>query len=192
MYQMELHKGAQLMYLQKIRINSPFVNAHAVPRAPVMRSALFEVQEMNRDTRLSDVLHVLLHLGQVEEPVTSEVLARSMGTNPAVLRRTMAGLRKAGHVQSGKGHGGGWQLARPLRQISLLAVYEALGRPNLFAIGNRSDHPDCVVERNVNAAMADTMARAEALFVERFGKVTLDTLAPRKPQPLSVHCRKTV
>jgi DNA-binding IscR family transcriptional regulator len=147
---------------------------------------------MNRDTRLSDVLHVLLHLGQVKEPVTSEVLARSMGTNPAVFRRTMAGLRKAGHVQSGKGHGGGWRLARPLHQISLLAVYEALGRPNLFAIGNRSDHPRCLVESNVNAAMADTLARAEALFVERFRKVTLDTLAPAKPQPLSVHRRKIV
>ena len=46
---------------------------------------------MNRDTRLSDVLHVLLHLGQVEEPVTSEVLARSMGTNPAVFRRPWRG-----------------------------------------------------------------------------------------------------
>ena len=148
---------------------------------------------MNRDTRLSDVLHVLLHLGQVEEPVTvTRFWRESMGTNPAVFRRTMAGLRKAGHVQSGKGHGGGWQLARPLRQISLLAVYEALGRPNLFAIGNRSDHPDCLVERNVNAAMADTMARAEALFVKQFGEVTLDTLAPGKPQPLSVHCRKNV
>jgi Rrf2 family protein len=147
---------------------------------------------MNRDTRLSDVLHVLLHLGQVEEPVTSEVLARSMGTNPAVLRRTMAGLREAGHVQSGKGHGGGWKLARPLREISLLAVYEALGRPNLFAIGNRSDHPDCLVERNVNTAMADSMARAEALLVERFREVTLDTLAPGKPQPPAMHCRKTV
>jgi Rrf2 family protein len=158
----------------------------------VTRREIYEVWEMNRDTRLSDVLHVLLHLGQVEEPVTSEVLARSMGTNPAVFRRTMAGLRKAGHVRSGKGHGGGWQLARPLDQISLLAVYEALGRPNLFAIGNRSDHPHCLVERNVNAAMADTMARAEALFVARFGEVTLDTLAPGKPEPLSAPCRKTV
>jgi DNA-binding IscR family transcriptional regulator len=147
---------------------------------------------MNRDTRLSDVLHVLLHLGQIREPVTSEVLAKSMGTNPAVFRRTMAGLREAGHVQSGKGPGGGWQLARPLSRISLLAVYEALGRPNLFAIGNRSDHPDCLVEKSVNAAMADTMARAEALFVERFGMVTLDMLVPRKPGPLSVHRRKTV
>lgn len=146
---------------------------------------------MNRDTRLSDVLHVLLHLDKVEDPVTPEVLARSMGTNPAVFRRTMAGLRKAGHVRSGKGHGGGWQLARPLHEISLLAVYDALGRPNLFAIGNRSDHPDCLVERSVNALMADAMAQAEAVLVKRFGEVTLDTLAPESPEPLSAHGRNT-
>ncbi|MGV1964166.1 Rrf2 family transcriptional regulator [Agrobacterium sp. 22-222-1] len=146
---------------------------------------------MNRDTRLSDVLHVLLHLGHAEEPVTSEVLAKSMGTNPAVFRRTMAGLRKAGHVRSGKGHGGGWQLARPLHQISLFSVYEALDRPNLFAIGNRSDHPDCLIERSVNVAMAETMARAEALFVDRFREITLDMLAPGQPEPLSVHCGTT-
>ena len=146
---------------------------------------------MNRDTRLSDVLHVLLHLGQVDEPVTSEVLARSMGTNPAVFRRTMAGLRKAGYVHSGKGHGGGWQLARPLQQISLLAVYDALGRPNLFAIGNRDRHPDCKVEKNVNAVMADTLEQAEALLIRRFGEVTLDTLMPKRPESMAVHCRKT-
>lgn len=136
---------------------------------------------MNKDTRLSDVLHVLLHMGQVDEPLTSEVLAKSMGTNPAVFRRTMAGLREAGYVKSGKGHGGGWQLARPLSEISLLAVYDALRRPNLFAIGNRSRHPDCQVERNVNAVMADTMQQAETLFIERFGEVTLDTLVPARP-----------
>ena len=135
---------------------------------------------MNRDTRLSDVLHVLLHMGQVDEPLTSEVLARSMGTNPAVFRRTMAGLREAGHVTSGKGHGGGWQLARPLDAITLLDVYEALGRPTLFAMGNRSENPDCLVQKKVNTALSDTMAQAEALFMERFGQVTLDQLAPEQ------------
>jgi DNA-binding IscR family transcriptional regulator len=142
---------------------------------------------MNRDTRLSDVLHVLLHLDQVDEPLTSEVLARSMGTNPAVFRRTMAGLRDAGFVRSGKGHGGGWQLARPLGEITLLAVYDALGRPNLFAIGNRSHHPDCLVEKNVNGIMADTMAEAEALFINRFSEITLDEIAPRRPVSVMVH-----
>ena len=137
---------------------------------------------MNKDTRLSDVLHVLLHLGQVDKPLTSAVLAKSMGTNPAVFRRTMAGLREAGHVKSGKGHGGGWQLARPLHQITLLAVYEALGRPTLFAIGNRSEHPDCKVQERVNAALSDTMEQAESLFLAQFAEVTLDQLMPERPQ----------
>jgi DNA-binding IscR family transcriptional regulator len=142
---------------------------------------------MNRDTRLSGVLHVLLHLGQVSAPLTSEVLATSMGTNPAVFRRTMAGLRKAGHVHSGKGHGGGWMLARPLGEITLLDVYLALGRPTLFAFGNRSANPECKVERAVNDALGDTMAEAEALFVERFGAITLDQLMPAQKSTLAVH-----
>ena len=144
---------------------------------------------MNKDTRLSDVLHVLLHMAEVERPLTSDVLAKSMRTNPAVFRRTMAGLRKAGHVRSGKGHGGGWQLARPLKEITLLAVYEALDRPTLFAIGSRTDHPRCVIEKNVNAALSDTMAKAEYLLIERFGQVTLDQLAPKQSETPTQHCR---
>ncbi|KQU94144.1 Rrf2 family transcriptional regulator [Devosia sp. Root105] len=142
---------------------------------------------MNKDTRLSGVLHVLLHLGQVSVPLTSEVLATTMGTNPAIFRRTMAGLREAGHVHSGKGHGGGWLLARPLREITLLDVYLALGRPTLFAFGNRSDNPGCKVEQAVNDALGDTMAEAEALFVERFGAITLDQLMPSRASVLAVH-----
>lgn len=134
---------------------------------------------MNKDTRLSDVLHVLLHLGHAKEPITSEVLARSMGTNPAVFRRTMAGLRAAGYVSAEKGHGGGWLLARPLHEISLLDVYVALGRPTLFAFGNRESHPGCQVQERVNAVLADTMAQAEALFVQRFADVSLAALAPK-------------
>jgi DNA-binding IscR family transcriptional regulator len=131
---------------------------------------------MNKDTRLSDVLHVLLHLEHAKEPVTSEVLAQNMGTNPAVFRRTMAGLRQAGYVMSGKGHGGGWRLARPLVQLSLADIYHALGRLGLFAIGSRSQHPDCKIEQKVNQALNDSLQQAEALLIQRFGEVTLDQL----------------
>lgn len=143
---------------------------------------------MNKDTRLSDVLHVLLHMAQVEEPLTSEILAKSMGTNPAVFRRTMAGLRRAGHVKSGKGHGGGWQLARPLEQITLLAVYEALERPTLFAIGARNRQPDCMIQKNVNAILADTILCAESLLLHSFGQVTLDQLMPSTQKAASAKC----
>ena len=142
---------------------------------------------MQKDTRLSDVLHVLLHMSQTEAPLTSEVLARSMGTNPAVFRRTMAGLREAGVVRSEKGHGGGWRLARPLCEITLLSVYEALGHPTLFAFGNRSRHAECLVEQGVNAVMETTMTEATALFARRFGEITLDQIAPDAPVSLAVH-----
>ncbi len=145
---------------------------------------------MNKDTRLSDVVHVLLHMGRVDKPLTSEALAKSMRTNPAVFRRTMAGLREAGYVRSGKGHGGGWVLDRALEQISLLDVYVALGRPGLFAFGSRAVHPDCKVEKNVNAAVSDVMMQAELLFERRFGEITLDMLVPHECADAAAHCEK--
>ena len=62
---------------------------------------------MKRDSKLSGVLHALLHMAEMEGPVTSESLAMAMQTHPVVVRRVMAGLREAGFVSSAKGHGGG-------------------------------------------------------------------------------------
>ena len=51
---------------------------------------------MRRDSRLSGILHVLLHMAEDGGPVTSEDLAKAMDTNPVVIRRIMAGLRESG------------------------------------------------------------------------------------------------
>jgi DNA-binding IscR family transcriptional regulator len=132
---------------------------------------------MKRDSRLSGVLHVLLHMPLLDAPVTSEVLAKVMGTNPVVIRRLMAGLRACGYVRSEKGHGGGWTLARGLADITLRDVYDALGRPSLFAMGNRTEAPGCLVEQAVNAALETTFQEAEALLLSRLGEVTLASLS---------------
>ncbi|MDP3409940.1 Rrf2 family transcriptional regulator [Bosea sp. (in: a-proteobacteria)] len=132
---------------------------------------------MKSDSRLSGVLHVLLHMAQSSGPVTSETLARAMRTNPVVVRRVMAGLRERGYVRSGKGHGGGWTLARDLAEISLRDVHEALGDPTLLAIGHRSDEPGCLVEQAVNAALADSFREAEAFLLARLGAITLQMLS---------------
>jgi len=132
---------------------------------------------MKRDGRLSGVLHVLLHMAEVQGPVTSQGMAKAMQTNPVVIRRIMAGLRDAGFVHSEKGHGGGWTIAIDLASITLRDVYFALGAPELFAMGNRTDAPDCLVEQAVNAALDDAFCKAEALLLERFGAVTLARLS---------------
>lgn len=132
---------------------------------------------MKRDGRLSGVLHVLLHMAESDGPVTSEVLAKAMGTNPVVVRRTMAGLRRQGYVRSEKGHGGGWSLARDLADISLRDVYVALGEPEFFAVGNRTENPSCRVEQAVNAALDKAFHDAEALLLARMGDVSLAMLS---------------
>jgi DNA-binding IscR family transcriptional regulator len=123
------------------------------------------------------VLHVLLHMAQHDGPVTSEVMAKAMTTNPVVIRRIMAGLRDDGYVRAEKGHGGGWSLACDLSKVTLRDIYNALGEPSLLAIGNRTESPGCVVEEAVNATLSKSFAAAEALLLARFGEVTLATLA---------------
>jgi Rrf2 family protein len=131
---------------------------------------------MRRDTRLSGVLHVLLHMAEHEAPLTSEALAKAMDTHAVVIRRMMSGLRDHGLVRSEKGHGGGWTLARDLATISLRDVYDALGQPSLFAVGNRAEKPKCLVEQAVNAALDQAFDDAEALLLSRLGDVTLAML----------------
>jgi Rrf2 family protein len=126
---------------------------------------------------LSGVLHLLLHMAREEGPLTSETLAKAMETNPVVIRRIMAGLRRHGYVQSEKGHGGGWTLACDLSEVTLRDVYTALGSPSLLAIGNRSKSPGCLVEAAVNAALGKSFTEAEALLLSRLGEVTIAMLS---------------
>ena len=144
---------------------------------------------MRRDSRLSGVLHVLLHMAEHDGPVTSDTLAKAMGTNPVVVRRIMAGLRDDGYVRSEKGHGGGWVLARDLAGITLRDVYEALGRPALFAMGHRTEQPGCLVEQAVNAALDTAFRDAEALLMSRLGDVTLARLSADFHARLSARSR---
>jgi DNA-binding IscR family transcriptional regulator len=116
-------------------------------------------------------------MAKQDGPVTSEVLAKAMNTNPVVLRRTMAGLREHGYVESEKGHGGGWTLACDLSKVTLRDVYTALGSPTLLAIGNRAEAPSCLVEQAVNAALGRSFRDAETLLLSRLGEVTLASLS---------------
>lgn len=132
---------------------------------------------MKRDSRLSSVLHGLLHMADHDGPMTSDVLAQCMSTNPVVVRRTMGLLRNAGLVGSERGHAGGWRITADLEQVTLRDLFAALGEPAIFAMGHRQDNPPCLVEQAVNHALDDAFAEAEALLLDRFATVTLATLA---------------
>jgi DNA-binding IscR family transcriptional regulator len=134
---------------------------------------------MRRDSKLSSILHLLLHMAHSARPLTSEELAGFLQTNPVLVRRTLAGLRERGYVGSGKGHGGGWVVTADLRQVTLCDIYEAVGSPAVFAMGNRVENPACLVEQAVNQSLASAFEEAEALLIERLSNVTLAELSER-------------
>ncbi len=132
---------------------------------------------MRSDNRLSRVLHVLIHMDGRDAPMTSDTIAEMLNMNAVVVRRTMAGLRDKGYVQSGKGHGGGWQLTQSLDKISLLDIYEALGQPPVFAMGLADDTPDCLVEQAVHAKLDEALTDARVRLLQKFSETSLASLA---------------
>ncbi|TWF50397.1 Rrf2 family transcriptional regulator [Neorhizobium alkalisoli] len=132
---------------------------------------------MRHDSRLSRMLHVLIHMGRHDGPMTSEMIAQMLDANAVVIRRTMSGLRENGYVRSEKGHGGGWSLARPLKELTLLDIHRAIGEPSVFAVGPAYDMPGCPIEQAVNATLKSVFDDAEKLLLERFANVTLADIA---------------
>ena len=132
---------------------------------------------MPRDSRMSRMLHVLIHMDRHVERATSDNIARMLSTNAVVVRRMMSGLRDKGFLTSEKGHGGGWKLACNLEAITLLDVYLAIDEPSLFNLGPHVDQPDCAVEQAVDARIEKTLDEAEALIRKRFATITVADLA---------------
>ncbi|HEX6534203.1 MAG TPA: Rrf2 family transcriptional regulator [Gemmatimonadaceae bacterium] len=149
---------------------------------------------MPRSTRFSVALHVLAHLVEAPAPQTSEQLAACVGTNPVVVRRTLAGLRAAGLVTSSRGTGGGWSLARDAAHITLRDVYAALDERLLQGIDvavPRVRRGGCLIQRAVSGTLDEFLDDAEALLAARLSRITVAALVTRV-RGLQRHARDPV
>jgi len=142
---------------------------------------------MALDTRLSRVLHVLIHMHLKGGKTTSDTIAQMLHTNPVVVRRMMAALRKAGYVTSSGGHGGGWVLTTTLDALTIRDVYDVLAPTSLFAIGPAQDNPECLVEAAVNRCVEKEMRAAEEALLKQLAKVRLIDLVPEPEQRFAGH-----
>jgi DNA-binding IscR family transcriptional regulator len=130
-------------------------------------------------TRYSVAVHILLAV-EVFNPtrkVTSDLLASSVRTNPAVIRKIMLLLRDAGLIRIAKGTGGITML-RPAAELSLLDVYRAVepdkdGR--LFRI-HPDPEPRCPVGGHIEGLLAGYFAEAQAALEDRLARTSLAAL----------------
>lgn len=142
---------------------------------------------MRSDNRLSLALHVLLHMVEHDGPATSEEIGHRFGVNPVVVRRSLAGLREAGIVQSVKGHGGGWSIARDLAGVTLGDVHAAIGSSALFGIGHRDEATECPLEEAVNRALTGALHAASETFESSLHGVAVANLIAAGRRRLARH-----
>ena len=122
------------------------------------------------------------------EPFTSERIALSIHTNPVVVRRVLADLRRAGLVRTRRGARGGVSLARPAGRVTLRSVWEAVeGTERLFCGYPAGPNPKCPFGPLVAGYLESLYGRAEASLKASLGKVTIEQLA----RHIAAHLRST-
>lgn len=137
---------------------------------------------MSISSRFAVAVHTLtlIEAGR-GEPVTSERIAESANTNPAVIRRILCMLARAGMTCSRLGAGGGALLARPASEITLLDVFRAVEDGELFSMHHEEPSARCPVGRNIQAVLEETTTAAqqslEAVLADRTVADVLEQVA---------------
>jgi len=108
------------------------------------------------NSRFSVAIHILSLIATTSDKslLTSDFIAGSVNTNPVVVRRMIGVLKKAGLLLSHSGVAGYELLVKP-KNLTLLAIYQAIDGPEqLFAIHDEPN-PACAVGREIQHTLED-------------------------------------
>jgi Rrf2 family protein len=108
------------------------------------------------------------------QKVTSELLASSVNVNPVVIRRLLQQLKKSGIIKVKRGSGGA-EIARPLSDITLLDVYNAVEPVENGELFHFHDNPNqmCPVGRNIHKIMDGRLQEIQEAMEGKMKSITV-------------------
>jgi DNA-binding IscR family transcriptional regulator len=126
-------------------------------------------------TRFAVSLHILLSIARSPSGrATSIETARSVGTNPVVIRRLTSYLRQAGLVRVTR-HAGA-ELAHPASAITLAQVWAAVqGKERMLPV-HRGPSKPIALAMVAPRLLRGVFDRAEEVLMQHLGTLTLDQL----------------
>jgi Rrf2 family protein len=126
------------------------------------------------DTRFSSAIHILIMIAGSEQPLTSELLANSVGTNPSYIRKVTGLLKKRGILESRQGiHG--FSLLIPPEELSLDTVYQAISESEEVHFFDLHQNPndECIVGRHIRPVLTETFREIEEQAEQQLRRTTL-------------------
>ncbi|WP_226529868.1 Rrf2 family transcriptional regulator [Metabacillus niabensis] len=131
---------------------------------------------MSISSRFSVGIHILALIEINKSGIsTSEFLAGSVNTNPAVIRKIMGMLKNAGLVKVRPGVAGA-ALTKELSDITLFDVYKAVNvvqEKELFTVHD-NPNPECPVGRNIQETIEPLFTAAQLAMEKVLGSLTLE------------------
>ncbi|WP_370672862.1 Rrf2 family transcriptional regulator [Leuconostoc lactis] len=145
--------------------------------------------KMSSAVEQSLVVLVMLELQKDHAPVKSYLLSDRLEVSESYLKKTMRKLVVAGIVDAIASKEGGFKLARPIANITLLEVYQAIEGDGSFIrstqladrifLNQKSDKPVEDVQEVLNVTITDVLtifSEAEQDFKKRLKSYTIANL----------------
>lgn len=132
---------------------------------------------MQFSSRLPIAVHILLAIVEFEgrEKTTSTFLAGSVNVNPVIIRNTLGQLKAAGLVTVKAGEGGA-SLAKEPKDITLMAVFDAVEKEETLFRFHENPNPKCPVGKNVHAVLDNRLLAVQEAMQEKMESITLQNL----------------
>ena len=124
--------------------------------------------------RFAFAVHILAVLAfKAGRGVTSELLARSVNTNPVVIRRLLLTLQQGRLVETRKGAGFGSRLSRSAARIDLGEVFRAVEQEEAFCLPRKKPNQACPVGHCIQAALEQVFGSALKALEQDLARTTL-------------------
>ncbi|WP_416828985.1 Rrf2 family transcriptional regulator [Ectobacillus polymachus] len=125
-----------------------------------------------KNSRFAVAIHILA-LASIQPNATSDYIAKSVNTNPVVIRRISSMLKKAGLLTSQAGIPGVTITKEP-SEITMLDVYRAIQSEehSTFSM-HENPNPNCVVGRNIQATLEKKFCDAQKAMEKELASQTL-------------------
>ena len=145
---------------------------------------------MAGNSRLATAIHIAGMLSFADKmPMTSEMIAQSVGTNPVFVRRII-GLLVAGNIVKVKmGTGGGATLARRPQEITIADIYQALDEGAVFDVPQFDETHHCAIGKIVRPILSLVLIDAEKSLLESLSKTTLAEVIENVKTKIAENCR---